>query len=41
MSKGHNPIQDIYLRRVENGENKVISVAAKQLTDDGPGCKMG
>jgi len=41
MSKGHNPIQDIYLRRVEGGENKVIGVAAKQLTDDGPGCKMG
>jgi len=41
MSKGHNPIQDIYLRRVENGENKVIGIAAKQLADDGPGCKMG
>jgi branched-chain amino acid transport system substrate-binding protein len=40
MSKAHNPIQDIYLRRVENGENKVIGVAAKQLVDDGPGCKM-
>ncbi len=40
MSKGHNPIQDIYLRRVENGENKVIGVAARQLQDDGPGCKM-
>ena len=40
MSKGHNPIQDIYLRRVEGGENKVIGVAARQLQDDGPGCKM-
>ena len=41
MSKGHNPIQDIYLRKVEKGENKVIGVAARQLQDDGPGCKMG
>ncbi len=41
MSTGHNPIQDIYLRRVEGGENKVIGIAAKQLQDDGPGCKMG
>ncbi|MCW5257898.1 hypothetical protein D5038_16445 [Verminephrobacter aporrectodeae subsp. tuberculatae] len=24
MSRAHNPVQDIYLRRVENGENKVI-----------------
>ncbi len=41
MSKSHNPIQDIYLRQVVNGENKVIGVAAKQLADAGTGCKMG
>ena len=41
MSKAHNPIQDIYLRRVENKENKVISVAAKALADSGAGCRMG
>jgi branched-chain amino acid transport system substrate-binding protein len=41
MSKSHNPIQDIYLRRVENKENKVIGVAAKALADSGAGCKMG
>ena len=40
MSKSHNPIQDIYLRRVENKENKVIGVAAKALEDSGAGCKM-
>jgi branched-chain amino acid transport system substrate-binding protein len=40
MSKSHNPIQDIYLRRVENGENKVIGIAAKALADSGAGCKM-
>ena len=41
MSKSHNPIQDIYLRQVVNGENKVIGVAAKALADSGAGCKMG
>ena len=41
MSKAHNPIQDIYLRVVEKGENKVIGVAAKALADSGAGCKMG
>ena len=41
MSKSHNPIQDIYLRQVENKENKVIGVAAKALADSGAGCKMG
>ena len=40
MSKSHNPVQDIYLRVVENGENKVIGVAAKALADSGAGCKM-
>lgn len=41
MSKSHNPIQDMYLRVVENKENKVIGVAAKALADSGAGCKMG
>ncbi len=40
MSKAHNPVQDIYLRRVENGENKVIGIAAKALSDSGVGCRM-
>ena len=40
MSKSHNPVQDIYLRRVENKENKVIGIAAKALADSGAGCKM-
>ncbi len=41
MSKSHNPVQDIYLRVVENKENKVIGIAAKALADSGAGCKMG
>ena len=40
MSKSHNPVQDIYLRVVENKENKVVGVAAKALADSGAGCKM-
>jgi branched-chain amino acid transport system substrate-binding protein len=41
MSKSHNPVQDIYLRVVENKENKVVGVAAKALADSGAGCRMG
>ncbi len=41
MSKSHNPIQDFYLRRVENKENKVMGIAAKALADSGAGCRMG
>src|SRR5258706_582283 len=40
MSKAHNPIQDIYLRRVEKGDNKVIGVAWKALEDPARGCKF-
>lgn len=40
MSKSHNPVQDIYLREVKNGENVVIGTAAKALADSGAGCKM-
>jgi len=40
MSKAHNPIQDIYLRQVKNGENLVMGVAAKALEDPAAGCKL-
>ena len=40
MSKSHNPIQDMYLRVVENKDNKVLGVAVKALADSGAGCKM-
>ena len=40
MSKSHNPVQDIYVRVVENRENKVIGIAAKALADSGAGCKL-
>ncbi|HRN76376.1 ABC transporter substrate-binding protein [Ottowia sp.] len=40
MSKAHNPVQDFYLRVVDKGENKVLGVAAKALSDSGAGCKL-
>jgi branched-chain amino acid transport system substrate-binding protein len=40
MSPQHNVIQDIYLRKVINGENKVQSTIIAQLADPGTGCKM-
>jgi branched-chain amino acid transport system substrate-binding protein len=40
LSPSHNVVQNFYLRRVENGENNSIAVAAKALADPGRGCKM-
>jgi len=40
MSKAHNPIQNIYLRQVENGQQKLLGIAAEQLEDPATGCKM-
>ena len=40
MSRAHNPIQDIYLRRVDGNSNEVIGVAWKALEDPARGCKM-
>jgi branched-chain amino acid transport system substrate-binding protein len=40
LSKSHNPVQDIYLRKVVGMENQVVSVASKGLADPAKGCKM-
>jgi branched-chain amino acid transport system substrate-binding protein len=40
MSKAHNPIQDIYLRKVVGKENRLVSVAHKALADPMRGCKL-
>ncbi len=40
LSKAHNPVQDIYLRKVEGKENKVAGVAVKALADPARGCKL-
>jgi branched-chain amino acid transport system substrate-binding protein len=44
LSKAHNPVQDIYLRKVVGTQNKYVSVAVKALDDDPTvmsACKMG
>lgn len=41
MSAAHNPVQDFYLRRVENGENRILGIAAAALADPATGCTMG
>ena len=41
MSASHNVVQDIYLRKVTGGQNKVISTIAAQLSDPGTDCKLG
>jgi len=40
LNRGHNPIHNIYLRKVEGKENKVVGVAVKNLTDPPRGCKL-
>jgi len=40
MSKAHNPVQDIYLRKVIGRENKFVGIAHKALADPARGCKM-
>jgi branched-chain amino acid transport system substrate-binding protein len=40
LSAAHNPVQDIYLRKVVGRENKVIGVAVKGLADPAIGCRM-
>ena len=40
MSPAQNVTQNIYLRKVEGGQNKVIGVAVENLADPGTGCKL-
>lgn len=40
FSAAHNPIQDIYLREVKNGQNVVVRIAASAVADPARGCKM-
>lgn len=40
MSRAHDPIQDMYLRRVEGNLNKFVEVAVKSLEDPARGCRM-
>jgi len=40
LSKAHNPVQDMYLRKVVGTENRFEGVAAKALADPARGCNM-
>jgi len=40
LSKAHNPVQTIYLRKVDGKENKLVGVAMKSLSDPARGCRM-
>ena len=40
ISASHNPVQDIYLRKVDGKENKLVNVAIKGLADPARGCRM-
>ncbi|MBC7906401.1 MAG: ABC transporter substrate-binding protein [Rhodospirillaceae bacterium] len=40
LSKAHNPVQDIYLRQIRNGEEIVLGIAQRALADPATGCKM-
>ncbi|HSC98127.1 MAG TPA: ABC transporter substrate-binding protein [Casimicrobiaceae bacterium] len=40
LSKAHDPVQDIYLRKVVGMQNKFEGVAVKALAEPSPGCKM-
>lgn len=40
FSAAHNPVQDIYLRQVRNGQNVVVGIAAPAVADPARGCKL-
>jgi len=40
LSKAHNPVQDIYLRKSEGRDNKLVDTVVKGLADPARGCKM-
>jgi branched-chain amino acid transport system substrate-binding protein len=40
MSPAQNVTQNIYLRKAEGGQNKVVGVAVENLADPGTGCKL-
>lgn len=40
LSKAGNPVQDMYLRKVEGDVNKVVKVAVEKLADPARGCKL-
>ena len=41
FSRAHNPVQDIYLREVKGGQQRVVGVALKDAEDPAAGCALG
>ncbi|WP_207061364.1 ABC transporter substrate-binding protein [Motiliproteus sp. SC1-56] len=40
FSRAHNPVQNIYLREVVNGENRVLRTVEERLEDPAEGCSL-
>jgi len=40
LSRAHNPVQDMYLRKASGRDNAFVEIAAKGLADPARGCKM-
>ena len=40
LSKAHNPVQDIYLRKVVGKNNESRGIAVKALADPARGCSL-
>ncbi|HEU4457506.1 MAG TPA: ABC transporter substrate-binding protein [Methylibium sp.] len=40
LSKAHNPVQDIYIRKVDGKVNQVTGIAIKALADPARGCRL-
>ncbi len=40
LSAAGNPVQDMYLRKVEGNKNQVVKVAVEKLADPARGCKL-
>ncbi len=40
FNKGHNPIQNVYLREVRNGRNELVKIAQEAVDDPARGCRM-
>jgi branched-chain amino acid transport system substrate-binding protein len=38
FSKSNNPVQDVYLRQVKDGDNAVVGIAQKAVADPATGC---
>ena len=38
FSKSNNPVQDVYVRQVKDGDNAVVGIAQKAVVDPATGC---